>query len=212
MFLAGVAMGIDRRIPQVVLVLGALLLASSSFSAPPGGGDAGAPEISFGQDGVLLEKPIFMEGAVGNQAVDDEGRIYDERQYGGIVPDRRDRFEAGPKAGVPQDKTPRITWVGFQQRILFSRIFIQTDQSTGYRVYKPDPLHIYIELDGAELQTRNDQRELVTVVFDSPVDRVQSREIKSKSFKGTRILVTLDRPAGYLYKQEGDYVFIDIER
>ena len=188
------------------------LCSTVAFAAPPEGDSLAAPEISFGSDGKLDEKPIFMEGTIGNQAVDDEGKIYDERQYGGIVPERRDRFEAGPKAGVPTSSVPNITWVGFQQRTLFSRVFLQTDQTTTYRVYKPDPMHIYIELDNAKLQLRNDQRELVTVVFDSAVDRIQSKEIKSKSFKGTRIIVTLDRPAGYLYKQEGDYVFIDIER
>lgn len=189
-----------------------LFLAGNASGAPPEESAVDAPEISFGSDGKLDEKPIFMEGTVGNQAVDDDGRIYEERQYGGIVPQRRDRFEAGPKAGVPTDKTPRITWVGFQQRTLFSRVFIQTDQGTTFRVYKPDPLHIYVELDGAELQTRNDQRELVTSVFDSAVDHVHSRQVRTKTFKGTRIILTLDRPAGYLYKQEGDYVFIDIER
>ena len=205
-------MGTTRVAGYVGIIIGLLMASHSALAAPPGEDSLDAPEISFGSDGVLDEKPIFMEGTAGNQAVDDDGKIYDERQYGGIVPERRDRFEAGPKAGVPQDKTPRITWVGFQQRTLFSRVFIQTDQSATYRVYKPDPLHIYIEIDGAQLQTRNDQRELVTVVFDSAVDRIHSKEIRSKSFKGTRILVTLDRPAGYLYKQEGDYVFIDIER
>ena len=52
----------------------------------------------FGADGVLDEKPIFIEGTAGNQSVDDEGKIYEERQYGGIVPARRDRFDAGPKS------------------------------------------------------------------------------------------------------------------
>jgi hypothetical protein len=196
----------------VCLVVGAGLYSAIAIAAPPGEPSIVAPEISFGSDGKLDEKPIFMEGSIGNQAVDDDGKIYDERQYGGIVPDRRDRFEAGPKAGVPTGGVPNITWVGFQQRTLFSRVFLQTDLPTTYRVYKPDPMHIYIELDTAKLQLRNDQRELVTVVFDSAVDRIQSKEIRSKSFKGTRIIVTLDRPAGYLYKQEGDYVFIDIER
>ena len=202
--------------PAIQSLLWALALAcfwsAVAFAAPPKEEGLDAPEISFGADGVLDEKPIFIEGTAGNQSVDDEGKIYEERQYGGIVPARRDRFDAGPKAGVPTGKVPNITWVGFQQRTLFSRVFLQTDQQTTFRVYKPDPLRIFIEMDGAVLQTRNDQRELVTSVFDSAVEHIASRQISSKSFKGTRIILTLDRPAGYLYKQEGDYVFIDIER
>ena len=194
------------------VAVGVCLATAVAKAAPPIEEGLDAPEISFGADGVLDEKPIFIEGTAGNQSVDDEGKISEERQYGGIVPTRRDRFEAGPKAGVPTSKTPNITWVGFQQRTLFSRVFLQTDQETTFRVYKPDPLRIFIEMDGAVLQTRNDQRELVTAVFDSAVDHIASRQIATKSFKGTRIILTLDRPAGYLYKQEGDYVFIDIER
>ena len=101
------------------------LCSTIAFAAPPEGDSLAAPEISFGSDGKLDEKPIFMEGTIGNQAVDDEGKIYDERQYGGIVPARRDRFEAGPKAGVPTSAQPNITWVGFQQR---------TSSPTTYRV------------------------------------------------------------------------------
>lgn len=144
--------------------------------------------------------------------VDEEGAIYEKRHYGGIIPEVRDRFVAGLKAGRPGGKAPAITWVGFQQRSLFSRVFIQTDRVTAYTIYKPDPLHIQVDFPEAGVPVDNDKRVLDTSRFDSPVQAVDARVIRSKGGRMARVIITLDSPTGYLYKQEGSYVFIDIER
>lgn len=144
--------------------------------------------------------------------VDESGEIYERRHYGGIIPEVRDRFVAGLKAGRPGGKAPAITWVGFQQRSLFSRVFIQTDRVTAYTIHKPDPLHIQVDFPEAGVPVDNDKRRLDTSRFDSPVQGVEARVIRNKGGRIARVIITLDSPSGYLYKQEGNYVFIDIER
>ena len=144
--------------------------------------------------------------------VDEEGKLYQKRHYGGIIPDVHDRFVAGVKSGKPGGGHPAITWVGFQQRSLFSRVFIQTDRITAYTIYKPDPLHIYVDFPGASIPLRNDRRTLDTSRFETPVRTVDARILRGKDYRGARVIITLDSPTGYLYKQEGNYVFIDIER
>jgi hypothetical protein len=162
-------------------------------------------------EGEASDDPMGEEGYI-EVVVDEEGRIYERRHYGGIIPDVRDRFAAGLKAGKLSGKKPAITWVGFQQRSLFSRVFIQTDQVTAYTIYKPDPLHIVVDFPNTAIPVENDRRMLDTSKFDSPVEGVDARVNRGKGYSGARVTITLDSPTGYLYKQEGSYVFIDIER
>lgn len=168
-----------------------------SIPTKPGGGG----ETTAAGDDVLIEV-----------VVDEDGEIYERRHYGGIIPEVRDRFVAGLKAGKPGGKAPAIIWVGFQQRSLFSRVFIQTDRVTAYTIHKPDPLHIQVDFPGASVPVDNDKRRLDTSRFESSVQEVVARVIKGKGGRTARVIITLDSPTGYLYKQEGNYVFIDIER
>ena len=145
--------------------------------------------------------------------VDEDGDIYRKRTYSGIIPRFQDRVGGGLKAGVVNKKKPVITWVGFQHRSLLSSVFVQTDKDLEtFRVYKPDSDHIYVDIPKADVPVRNDRREILTEQFDSPVAKIHARPISIKGFRGTRLIITLNRPTGYMWRQDGRYIYIDIAR
>jgi len=145
--------------------------------------------------------------------VDEDGDIYRKRTYSGIIPRFKDRVGEGLKAGKVNKKRPVITWVGFQHRSLLSSVFVQTDADLEtFRVYKPDSDHIYVDIPKAAVPVRNDRREIITDQFDSPVAKIQARPISIRGFRGTRLIITLNRPTGYMWRQDGRYIYIDIAR
>ena len=200
-----------RTIP--LLAAATLLLASGVTLAqtPRGAGRAEAERPDPIRPGERAYKYWEQEG-VGEMVVDDEGRIYRERQYGGVVPSFRDLQRDKKTAKVHKRKAMRITWLGFQQKALFSRIFIQADRMPTYNVFKPDPLHIVVELPGAKLRTAQEGRQILTHEFNSKVDHVAARVMKGKEGKGVQVVITLKEPVGFLYKQDGNYVYVDVER
>jgi len=138
--------------------------------------------------------------------VDDEGKLYQQRRYQGIIPSIRDYLGTTP----PSKKTKRahITWVGFQQKELYSRIFVQTNRPSHFTLSKPDPLTIVVSFDNTRIPRMNERRDLVTHAFQTRVREIRPRNRGKKS----ELVIHLSEPAGYLYKQNGSYVFIDIER
>jgi len=138
--------------------------------------------------------------------VDDEGKLYHERRYQGIIPSIRDFL--GTKRPSKKTKRTHITWIGFQQKELYSRIFVQTNRPSHFTLSKPDPLTIVISFDNARIPRMNERRNLVTHAFQTRVREIRPRMRGKKS----ELVIHLSEPAGYLYKQNGPYVFIDIER
>ncbi|NUN15758.1 MAG: hypothetical protein HUU55_19200 [Myxococcales bacterium] len=159
------------------------------------------------------EEPIRIEdGTAIDVIVDESGGIYKRRRYGGIIPQIRDQFTGGLKSSKRKWPRPTVTWVGFQQHSLFSRVFVQRDRQTSYTIYKSDPQHIYIDIPDGAIPIENDRRELLTTNFEGAVASIAARSVKTKTFKGARVIVKLKRAAGFLYKDDGNYIFIDIER
>ena len=134
-----------------------------------------------------------------------------QARYSGVAPEVHPALPVGltPRRGGDR---PTILWVGFQQHTLFSRVFVKVNQATSFSVYKPDPLHLYVDIPNARISHRNNQRELLTDKFDSHVDKIEVLRLRRRDFRGVRVVVTLDRPAGYLYKQQGDFILVDVER
>lgn len=194
------------------LLISAALCAVALLGGPAVAQQIVKPEAVPTQPGGGSSTDAVGDGVLIEVVVDEDGEIYEKRHYGGIIPEIKDRFIAGLKAGKPGGNAAALTWVGFQQRSLFSRVFIQTDRVTAYTIYKPDPLHILVDFPGAGVPVDNDKRRLDTSRFDSAVDGVEARVIRGKGGRTARVIITLDSPSGYLYKQEGNYVFIDIER
>ncbi len=158
--------------------------------------------------GVRPMKYWEAEG-VDEQVVDPQGEIYRDRPYSGIIPQHRDSLHDKMTGKVRQRGPVELTWVGFQQKALFSRIFVQTDRLPTYTIFKPDPLHIVVELSGVRTRTRQERRPMLTHEFKTQIDNIDVRELKGNEI---RIVISLKQPVGYLYKQEGNYIFIDVER
>ena len=144
--------------------------------------------------------------------VDVEGHIYQRRTYQGVVPRMNDKaaFSDQVKKRVQAQSGTKIMWIGFQQMLAASRVFIQTDRVVKYSLYKPNPKTIIVEFPRAQVPLKNNQRELMTGNFNTPVEMV--RIVENKKTRQTRIVINLKRPVGYIYRQDGPYVYVDIER
>jgi len=151
----------------------------------------------------------WEEEGVSETVVDEAGAIYARRHYGGVIPNVRDSLRDKKTSKVHKRGLLEITWIGFQQKALFSRIFVQTDRLPTYTIFKPDPLHIVVEFPTAKLRTIQEDRIILTHEFNTKVDRIDAKPLKGH---GIHVVITLKEPMGYLYRQEGDYVFIDVER
>jgi hypothetical protein len=151
----------------------------------------------------------WEEEGVSETVVDETGAIYRRRTYGGVIPNVRDSLRDKKTSKVHQRGPLEITWVGFQQKALFSRVFVQTDRLPTYTIFKPDPLHIVVEFPTARLRTVQEDRVILTHEFNTKIDQIDAKPLKGR---GIHVVITLKEPMGYLYKQEGDYVFIDVER
>ena len=151
----------------------------------------------------------WEEEGVTEVVVDDADTIYRRRPYQGVITHIRDSM-LDKKTSKPRRRgVMKITWIGFQQKALYSRVFIQTDRMPTYTIFKPDPLHIVVEFPTARLRSPQEAREVLTHEFNTRVDQVLAKKVRGH---GVHIVITLKEPTGYLYKQEGDYVFIDVER
>lgn len=161
----------------------------------------------------LPEGVRLGEGDILEVYVDLKGQIYKRRRYQGVVP----RFNDLPAFSGPmrdqmnqQGAKPRVLWVGFQQLAAASRIFVKTDRVAVYTLYKPDAKHIVLEFPEATVPIKNTQRELLTEHFNTPVKQVRILEQKNKG--RVKVVVDLKESVGYIYRQDGSYVYIDIER
>ncbi len=201
----------SRSIP--LLVAAAFVLVSGAVLAQA------RVETSRGADEMVRPTPerpgeraykYWEEEGVTETVVDDAGRIYGERQYSGVVPTLRDSLRDKKTAKVHHRGALQLTWIGFQQKALFSRIFLQADRMPTYSIFKPDPLHIIVELPGARLRTAQEGRAVPTHEFNSKVDHVAARVLPKGA--GVQVIITLKEPVGYLYKQDGNYVYVDVER
>jgi hypothetical protein len=132
--------------------------------------------------------------------------------YKGVDPETNPQLAHVPGGTSKDSQWLTVTWVGFKQRDLSSQVFVQTDRSGNYAVYKPDPLHIHIDVPSASILAKNNFRMLDTAAFQSRVQRVEIQKYKESEVSGVRVVITLDKPAAYSDKREGDFILVDIER
>jgi hypothetical protein len=137
--------------------------------------------------------------------VDDDNALYGNRPYQGIIPRVRDELEV---LRVPEGQPNTILWVGYQHRRLFSRVFVQTSHMPVFTVLQKTATHIVIVFENTVFHDRNTQREIVTGDFNTRVSRVLP-EIRGK---GAEVHVRLKQPGSFLYRQEGHYLYLDVER
>lgn len=200
------------RILHVVLVCTVLGVSAGAVGqqTPPaiqaGPEERGDPEP---RTGVIVTVPPESYDRVADEA----GEIYTTRGYKGVVPGIRDQSAVpakSPETQVPSDSRAIVDWVGFQPFPTYSRVFIQVSGAFTFAVTRPAQDRIEVRIPAADVSTSNDLHELVTRNFPTAVDRVVVGT-SQKDEGAVIVTVFLKAPVGYLYRQDGGYIFIDVE-
>lgn len=182
-------------------------LAQSVLAPEISGGAAQEPAPSRSGQIVVVPPESYQRVA------DEAGEIYTSRGYKGVVPGIRDESDVASKnldTPASPDARPVVEWVGFQPFPTYSRVFIQVTGDFTFAATRPDADRIEVRVFGADVSTTNDLHELITRNFPTAVDRVTVST--STADAGSVIInVYLKAPVGYLYRQDGGYVFIDVE-
>lgn len=159
---------------------------------------------------------VYSTGAFQEVYIDEDFKLFKIRTYQGAVPGRDEENPLGAPVEPPKGKIV-IDRVGFEQRELFSRIFVLADRPVTPWVYdnfvqaQSDPAippQIYVEVAKASVPKTNDRRPLVTRSFNTPVMQIETTQVKDL----IRIVITLKREARYLPVQVGKTIYIDVER
>ncbi|GEM_PF-6853610 len=162
---------------------------------------------------------IYSTGLFQEVYIDDNLNLYKTRQYGGIVPSLEEKrgSDLTVPVGEPGDKLT-ISRIGFEQRELFSRMFVLGTGAMSPWIYdnfaqaqgNPEiDYQIIVEIPTARIPKYNDRRPLVTSAFNSPVASIEGRPMKGG---GVKVVLTLKKEARYLPVQVGRLLFIDVER
>lgn len=165
----------------------------------------GNPEQKKDDAGQAQEKKYWELEGFKEVFVDDDNALYGNRPYQGIIPRVRDELEV---LRVPEGQQNSIVWVGYQHRRLFSRVFVQTSHMPVFTVVQKTPTHIVIVFENTVFHDRNTEREIVTGNFNTRVARVVP-EVRGK---GAEIHIRLKQAGSFLYRQEGHYLYLDVER
>jgi len=159
---------------------------------------------------------VYSTGAFQEVYIDEDFKLFKVRTYQGAVPGRDEETPLGAPVAPPAGKIT-IDRIGFEQRELFSRVFVLADRPVTPWVYdnfvqaQSDPAiapQIYVEVAKASVPKTNDRRPLVTRSFNTPVMQVEINQVKNL----VRIVITLKRESRYLPVQVGKTIYVDVER
>lgn len=145
---------------------------------------------------------VLMTGGEWERTVDEDGQVYLSRGYKGVVPGVRDEPPNKPK----ESGVPALLWVGFQPFPSYSRVFLRLEGDVSFSVVKSDSKTIEVRLSGVQVATPNDQRHLVTREFPTAIDSIF---VEAKA-RETIVRIVLKAPTAYLYRLEGQYLFVDV--
>lgn len=177
--------------------------------------------------GIMMKKMVFMmiisfcatafaqeirtnKGA-STGMVDENGNVYVKHHYKGVIPGIKDVADIPSKQHPGKIDHPRVEWVGFQAFKDYSRVFVQVLGQFTFTVTKTGKHKIEITIPGATVDTPNDARELVTFKFPTKVNLIKTSEVKTDSGSSVVIDIMLAKDVGYLFRQEGKYIFVDVE-
>jgi len=147
-----------------------------------------------------------------DKVADEAGQIYVSRGYKGVVPGVRDESVVPAKKHdpeVPPAERPVLSWIGFQPFATYSRVFLQLTGDFKFTVTKPKPERIEVRIPGTDISTPNDVRHLDTRQFPTTVKNIVISRIGEEGADAV-VSIYLKKPVGYLYRQEGEYIFVDI--
>ncbi|MBM4344950.1 MAG: hypothetical protein FJ100_16400 [Deltaproteobacteria bacterium] len=152
--------------------------------------------------------PLLGDDKAREVFVDRAGNLYKERPYSGNVPD----WNAAPSVGSGgrcKVEPQTLSWVGFQNNADGSRVYIQVENVACGYVYRPDDLHIVIDLPQVSIAALNLKREILTGAFPTAIEMIKAEDVPGK---GARVVVVLRERRPYLSAHLGRYLFVDVTR
>lgn len=152
--------------------------------------------------------PLLGDDRAREVFVDRAGNLYKERPYQGNVPDWNEAPSVA-LGGRCKVESQNLSWVGFQNNADGSRIYVQVEGSACGYVYRPDDLHIVIDLPQVGIPTENLKREILTGAFPTAVEMIKAEDLGGK---GTRVVIVLRERRPYLSAHLGRYLFVDVTR
>ena len=152
--------------------------------------------------------PLLGDDRAREVFVDRAGNLYKERPYQGNVPDWNEAPSVA-LGGRCKVETQSLNWVGFQNNADGSRIYVQVEGNACGYVYRPDDLHIVIDLPQVGIPSENLKREILTGAFPTAVEMVKAEDLGGK---GTRVVIVLRERRPYLSAHLGRYLFVDVTR
>jgi len=161
------------------------------------------------KSGVIVTVPPEAQDRVADEA----GEIYTTRGYKGVVPGIRDQSDVPSKKTEGTQATDAraiVEWVGFQPFTTYSRVFVQVSGAYTFAVTRPAQDRIEVRVHAADVSSVNDMHELLTRNFPTAVDKVT---VETSPDDGGSVVITvfLKASVGYLYRQDGAYIFVDVE-
>lgn len=152
--------------------------------------------------------PLLGDDRAREVFVDRAGNLYKERPYQGNVPDWNEAPSVA-LGGRCKVETQNLSWVGFQNNADGSRIYVQVEGNACGYVYRPDDLHIVIDLPQVGIPSENLKREILTGAFPTAVEMIKAEDLGGK---GTRVVIVLRERRPYLSAHLGRYLFVDVTR
>ncbi len=152
--------------------------------------------------------PLLGDDRAREVFVDRAGNLYKERPYSGNIPD----WNAAPAVGSGgrcKVEPQTLSWVGFQNNADGSRVYIQVENIACGYVYRPDDLHIVIDLPQVSIAANNLKREILTGAFPTAIEMIKAEDVPGK---GARVVVVLRERRPYLSAHLGRYLFVDVTR
>jgi hypothetical protein len=152
--------------------------------------------------------PLLGDDRAREVFVDRAGNLYKERPYQGNVPDWNEAPSAA-LGGRCKVEAQNLSWVGFQNNADGSRVYVQLEKNACGYVYRPDDLHVVIDLPQVSISSENLRREILTGAFPTAVEMVKAEDLGGK---GTRVVIVLRERRPYLSAHLGRYLFVDVTR
>ena len=187
-------------------------------SGPEKAGDAAIRGSFAGEDALRLGPfvappkafpfPLLGDERQKETFVDREGKLYKDRPYSGQVPDWNTEIQSNT-TGRCKVEAQQLTWVGFQNTPDASRVYVQLEHEACGYVYRPDDMHVVIDLPQVNVGNPNLRREILTGAFPTAIDFIRAEDMGAR---GTRIVIALKEKRTYLSAHLGRYVFVDIAR
>lgn len=127
--------------------------------------------------------------------------------YQGIVPNDKDAWRF--RRRWENKALNYVTWIGFIRRPGRQRVFVQTVRAPTYRVLRPTPTRVIIEIDDAKIPIRNDRRPLLVREISTRLS-----EVTGKNLRGNKVHVIIDekRPVQHTIEQRGVHFNVPARR